>query len=99
MPEPAESKLPKRPRKAQEAPTYLTEAEVDALLKAIKNPRDRAIFQIVYLRGLRASEPGKLDLKDYRPAEGCLYVHRLKGSISAEFRLTLLIRISGRIRA
>jgi integrase/recombinase XerD len=31
---------------------------------------------------------GKLDLKDYRVQEGRLYVHRLKGSVSAEFKLT-----------
>jgi site-specific recombinase XerC len=43
---------------------------------------------VVYHRGLRASEPGKLDLKDYRVQEGRLYVHRLKGSVSAEFKLT-----------
>jgi integrase/recombinase XerD len=79
MPEPIEIKPPQRRRKPQEAPKYLTEGEVDALLKAIKSPRDRAIFQVVYHRGLRASEPGKLNLSDYRPAEGRLYVHRVKG--------------------
>ena len=88
MPEPVEITAPRRKRKPQEAPKYLTEAEVDALLKAIKSPRDRAIFQVTYHRGLRASEPGKLMLSDYRPAEGRLYVHRVKGSISAEYKLT-----------
>jgi site-specific recombinase XerC len=88
MPETVEFRPPRQRRKAQETPKCLTEAELESLFKAIKSPRDRAIFQITYHRGLRASEPGKLDLKDYRPAEGRLYVRRVKGSISARFRLT-----------
>ena len=45
------------------------------------------MFRLTYHRGLRASEVGKLDLKDYRPTQKRLYVHRLKGSISAEYLL------------
>ena len=71
----------------QEAPKYLTELEIDALFRVIRNPRDRALFRLTYHRGLRASEVGKLDLKDYRPAQRRLYVHRLKGSVSAEYLL------------
>jgi integrase len=66
----------------------LTEREIEALFSVIQDPRDRAIFALVYHRGLRRSEPGLLKLADYRPAEGRLYVHRLKGSRSAEYRLT-----------
>jgi integrase len=53
MPEPIETKPPEKKRKAQEALKYLTEHELEALFKAIKSPRDRAIFQIAYHRGLR----------------------------------------------
>ncbi|MEM2933316.1 MAG: tyrosine-type recombinase/integrase [Methanocellales archaeon] len=38
------------------APVYLTLEEVELLLNAAKNPRDRLIFQILYATGLRVSE-------------------------------------------
>jgi integrase/recombinase XerD len=81
--------LPKR-RLSQNAPSYLTEKEIDDLFRVIKSPRDRALFRVAYHRGLRASEVGILKLSDYRPApvQGRLYVHRLKGSISREYLIT-----------
>ena len=66
---------------------YLSTQEICALFEVITHPRDRAIFRLVYHRGLRASEVGKLDLSDYREQEGRLYVHRLKRSFSGEYRL------------
>ena len=53
-------------------PKYLTIAEIEALFAVIDDNRDRAIFRVAYLRGLRASEIGLLHLSDYRPDVGKL---------------------------
>ena len=79
-------KLPDQKR--EPPPQHLTTRETEALFRAITDPRDRAIFQVAYHRGLRASEVGRLDLADYRAVHGRLFVHRLKGSISNEYLLT-----------
>lgn len=85
--EPAPKK--KRARKKKAVPEYLTEEEVATLFAAIgKDVRSQAIFQVIYFRGLRASEIGKLRIEDYRPAVGRLFVHRLKGSNSGDFHVT-----------
>lgn len=46
--------------------------------------RDKAFFRLMYHHGLRAIEPGKLTLYDFRPDPGKprLRVVRLKGSVS-----------------
>ena len=49
--------------------------------------RDRAIFQLAYRAGLRASEVGLLQLRDYDPKADKIFVHRLKGSNSGEHHL------------
>ena len=48
----------------------------------------RAIFTVMYWRGLRASEPRRLPLSAYRAAAGRLYVTRRKGSDSGEYPLS-----------
>ena len=76
-------------RKTKPVPEYLTEEEVARLFAAIgADVRSQAIFRVIYYRGLRASEVGKLRFEDYRPAAGRLFVRRLKGSNSGEFRIT-----------
>jgi integrase len=74
------------PRKAQKEATYLTEEEIERFFRVIRSIRDRAIFRLMYHRGLRASEPGRLMYQDYRPGPGRprLLVRRCKGSITAE---------------
>jgi len=67
---------------------FLTEEEVARLFAAVTVPRDRAILTVAYRRGLRASEVGSLQLEDYRTKAGRLFVRRLKGSHSGEYRLT-----------
>lgn len=69
-------------------PKYMTEEEIAAFFDACVDKRDRAIFRLMYHRGLRASEIGKLQLADWRAAVGRIYITRLKGSVSGEFRLT-----------
>ena len=80
-----------KPRKKRGSPTqlsYLTIPEKDRLFQAIKAPRDRAIFRVMYHHGLRASEIGRLDLSDFRQGSKIdldrIFIHRLKGSISGE---------------
>jgi integrase len=83
----------KRSRGAGGAPAFLTQAEIERLLAAITNPRDHAIFSIAYRRGLRASEVGMIELRDYTPATinervGKLYCRRRKDSYSKIYDLT-----------
>lgn len=85
---------PDKPRKPKPpVPKYLSFNEIDALFKVIKSVRDRAMFRVVYHRGLRASEVGRLTRADFNLTEGrspiaSLYVTRLKGSISSTYTLT-----------
>ena len=67
---------------------YLTDDERQALFAAIRDPRDRAVFVLAFWRGLRASEVGQLRLEHWHPKTGRLYIRRLKGSISQDYRLT-----------
>jgi integrase len=67
---------------------YLTEEELARFLKVITDPRDRAIFTVMYWRGLRASEPGRIPLSAFRQAAGRLYVTRRKGSEAGEYPLS-----------
>ena len=74
-------------------PKYLIEHEIQALLSAIKKPRDLAIFRLAYHHGLRASELALIQMRDYRPgarmAHDRLVIERLKGSIGGE---TILVQ-------
>src|SRR5665647_473178 len=70
------------------APKYLNEEELQSLFATIRNPRDKAMFVLGFWRGLRASEIGILRLENWRPKTGRLFVRRLKGSISQDYRVT-----------
>ena len=73
----------------QDAPLkYLSDDEIEALFKVIPTVRNKALFRLIYHRGLRASEPGLLQMSDWFPETERLMVRRLKGSVSAPFRLT-----------
>jgi site-specific recombinase XerD len=67
---------------------YLTKQEVKSLFGVIKSKRDRAIFQIVYFHGLRASEVGRLQLSSYSPKERRLFIGRRKGSLTSNPELS-----------
>src|SRR5579863_8089837 len=67
---------------------YLTEEELKAFLGVIKSPRDRAIFTVMYWRGLRRSEVGSLQLSSWRQGAARIYVVRKKGSESGEYLLS-----------
>jgi integrase len=77
----------KRKRKPKRAVAYLQEEEIERLFRVIRDTRDRAIFRLAYHAGLRASEVGMLDLRDYQPRTDRIYIHRLKGSNSGEHHL------------
>jgi integrase len=63
------------------------EEEIERFFKVIDSPRDRAIFRLMYHAGLRASEIGLLQMRDYQPRTDRLMVTRLKGSNSGEHSL------------
>jgi integrase len=68
---------------------YLTEAEIAALFRVIKSPRDLAIFTVMYGRALRCAEVEILQLSDWNDRDGQqLQVRRLKNSISQVYRLS-----------
>ena len=77
---------PKAKRKRKEI-KFLTEDELARLFSVIHSVRDRAIFQLAYRAGLRASEIGMLQLRDHDPKAAKIFVHRLKGSNSGEHHL------------
>lgn len=66
---------------------YLQPEEIAALFAVIKSKRDRAIFRLVYHRGLRAHEVALLQASDFRDRDTMLYVRRGKGSVSQNYRL------------
>jgi integrase/recombinase XerD len=76
-----------RPYTANPDSQYLTQTEIQALFAVIESPRDRAIFRLVYHRGLRSHEPGLLQLSDWNERDGLLHVRRGKNSISRDYRL------------
>ena len=67
---------------------YLSSTEIANLLRVIKSPRDRAMFELAYRHGLRVSELGMMQMQDYRKGNSLdmdhLYIRRLKGSISGD---------------
>jgi integrase len=67
---------------------YFDDKEIQRLFSVIKSKRDRAIFRLCYHRGLRAHEIGVLQMEWWRDRDGVLYIHRGKGSVSREHRLT-----------
>jgi site-specific recombinase XerC len=77
----------RKPRKT-ETVKYLSEEQLDQFFRVIKNPRDIAIFRVIYHRGLRASEVALLQLSDWNRERDRLRFSRLKGSNGGEYHLT-----------
>lgn len=65
--------------------TYLTQDELRTLFAVIKGKRDKALFQLAYHHGLRASEVSLLQRDDINEKQGRIYIHRVKGSISKAY--------------
>jgi type 1 fimbriae regulatory protein FimB len=67
--------------------TYLTQDEVRRLLAVITDKRDRALFQLAYHHGLRASEVSLLQRADVHEKHGRIYIPRVKGSLAKTYPL------------
>ena len=67
--------------------TFLTQEEVRRLFTIITGKRDRALFQLAYHHGLRASEVSLLQREDIHQKQGRIYIPRVKGSIAKTYPL------------
>ena len=67
--------------------TFLTQDEVRRLFAVIRGKRDRALFQLAYHHGLRASEVSLLQRDDVHAKQGRIYIPRVKGSIAKTYPL------------
>ncbi len=70
---------------------YWTEEEVKLIFRAVESEpnawlraRNRALMLVLYWRGLRASEVGRLKFSHWREKAGRLYIERRKGSLTSE---------------
>ena len=54
--------------------TFLTQDEVRRLFAVISGKRDRALFQLAYHHGLRASEVSLLQRDDIHEKQGRIYI-------------------------
>ena len=68
-------------------PTVLSVAEVQSILQAVDNPRNKVIFSLLYGSGLRITECLRLRIKDIDFNLGCIQVQDGKGN---KHRTTLL---------
>jgi integrase/recombinase XerD len=66
---------------------FLTQDEVRRLFAVITGKRDRALFQLAYHHGLRASEVSLLQRDDVHAKQGRIYIPRVKGSIAKTYPL------------
>lgn len=66
---------------------YFSFDEIGRFFAVLKGNRDKAMFRVMYLKALRASEVGMLRMEDYHEREGRLFVKRLKNSRAGEFRI------------
>ena len=64
---------------------YLTQEETARLFSKIKSKRDRAMFNVIYKYGLRASEAGLLKIEDVDLERRRIKIWRLKGGVSGEY--------------
>jgi type 1 fimbriae regulatory protein FimB len=70
---------------------YLTRSEIRKIFQAIAHgryaARDRCLFMMSFLHGLRVSEAGNLRLSDIDLTERCIFIRRLKNSLSTQHPL------------
>src|SRR5215510_1676966 len=67
--------------------TLLTQDEVRRLFAVIAGKRDRALFQLAYHHGLRASAVSLLQRDDSHEQQGRIYIPRVKGSMANTYPL------------
>jgi len=66
---------------SSDPPRFLSQDEVVAFFSVIRDARDRALFGITYLYGLRVSETTHLRHKDVDLGAGRIVIRRAKGGI------------------
>jgi len=71
---------------------YLSKDEVERFFEAIKNPRDQAVFALIYYYGLRVSEATLITLDDIDWCKEKIYIRRVKNGISGEKPLSPRIK-------
>jgi len=69
---------------AQRLPRYLLQAEVSRFFAAISEPRDRVLFGLIYLYGLRVGEVALLRVGDVDLERSRILIRRLKGGAWSE---------------
>ena len=68
-----------RPKKSNDLPNVLSQAEVMAIINQPENLKHKAILHCIYGSGLRIGELLRLRVKDIHSAEGYLYIKDGKG--------------------
>ena len=68
----------------QQLPKYLTQEEVQVLFGAVTSARDRLLFALIYLYGLRVGEVAFLRRGDVDLARGRIVIRRSKGGYWTE---------------
>lgn len=63
---------------------YLSKQELERFFSCIEDPRDKALFGLIYLYGLRVSEATILKLDDIDLRKQRIFIHRLKGGVGGE---------------
>lgn len=66
---------------------YLTQEEIRRFFSVIEDKRDRAMFRVLYHRGLRASEIAMIQMSDLNLVDERLEFSRLKGSLGGLYRM------------
>lgn len=66
---------------SSDPPRYLTQEQVAAVFRVIEDPRDLALFGLIYLYGLRVSEASCLRRRDVDLVQLRIVIRRAKGGI------------------
>jgi integrase len=69
---------------ASRLPRYLTQLEVRAFFRGIRDRRDRALFSLIYHYALRVAEVALLTREDVDLERGRIVIKRLKGGAWTE---------------
>ena len=63
---------------------YLSKEETERFFLCVKDPRDKVLFGLIYLYGLRVSEAILLKLSNVDLERGRIFIRRAKGGIGGE---------------
>jgi integrase len=74
---------------SERLPRAIPQGDLKAFFDVIEDPRDRALFFLIYHLGLRESEALLISLDDINLKDGRIKIRRLKNGIGAEYPLRL----------